>query len=116
MVRDLLANSTLEEDRLILAFSDEVGQAMAILRDFLYDSVYDVSYVHADFIRSAKVVRELFEVFMADDRLFLAEIGPAPKKEKDRLRAVCDFIAGMTDRYALELYNKVFLPRPWGVY
>jgi len=30
-------------------------------------------------------------------------------------RAVCDFVAGMTDRYALDLYQDIFLPKPWAV-
>ncbi|MDX1775332.1 MAG: hypothetical protein R3297_01995, partial [Desulfobulbales bacterium] len=30
-------------------------------------------------------------------------------------RHVCDFIAGMTDRYALDLYQEIFLPKPWSV-
>ena len=116
MVRDVLANTSLTQDNVQVAFSREVGQAMTRLRDFLYESVYDISFVHADFVRSAKVVRELFEVFMIDDPIYLDEIGPLPRSEPDRVRTVCDFVAGMTDRYALELYNKIFLPRPWGIY
>jgi len=30
-------------------------------------------------------------------------------------RAACDFVAGMTDRYALDLYKNIFLPKPWSV-
>ncbi|MEW5722075.1 MAG: deoxyguanosinetriphosphate triphosphohydrolase [Thermodesulfobacteriota bacterium] len=116
MVRDLLACSRVEGKWIELAFSSQVGQAMVDLRNFLYDFVYDVDWVHADFVRSTKVIRELFEVFLSDDRLYQKEIGRPPEAEADRLRAVCDFVAGMTDRYALELYNTIFLPRPWGVY
>lgn len=116
MVRDILTSSIQKEDDLELHFSPDVEKAMLTLRDFLYDCVYDINYVHADFIRSAKVIQELFEVFMNDDDIYLTEIGPVPLLEDDRARAACDFVAGMTDRYALELYNKVFLPRPWGIY
>jgi dGTPase len=34
---------------------------------------------------------------------------------KEAHRKVCDFIAGMTDRYALELYEHLFMPKPWTV-
>ena len=115
MVRDLLRNSREENNWLHMAFSSEVEQAMMDLRDFLYDRVYDIAEVHADFIRSAKIVRELFEEFMSNNELYKKEIGPVPENESKRLRAVCDFVAGMTDRYSLELYNQIFLPRPWGV-
>jgi len=116
MVRDFLTNTRIEPNHVEPAFSSEVHQAMINLRDFLYDFVYDVSEVHADFIRSAKVVRELFEIFQTDDALYTREIAPAPIEQAERTRTVCDFIAGMTDRYALDLYNRIFLPRPWGVY
>ena len=116
MVRDVLANTSLDQDQVQVAFSTKVSQAMTQLRDFLYESVYDISFVHADFVRSAKVIRELFEVFMSNDPIYLEEIGPLPQAAPNRARAVCDFVAGMTDRYALELYNKIFLPRPWGIY
>ena len=116
MVRDLLRHTEIEDDQVRLNFSPKVGEAMFTLRDFLYDSVYDVDYVHADFIRSAKIVRELYEVFIADEKHYLDEIGPIPAESAERTRRVCDFVAGMTDRYALELYNRIFLPRPWGIY
>ncbi|MEW6266883.1 MAG: deoxyguanosinetriphosphate triphosphohydrolase [Thermodesulfobacteriota bacterium] len=116
MVRDLLSHTRLEDDRIDLAFSPQVSQAMIELREFLYASVYDVDYVHADFVRSAKVIRELYLIFLSDDDLYLKEIGPVPREMADRSRSVCDFVAGMTDVYALDLYNRVFLPRPWGVY
>jgi dGTPase len=116
MVRDLLRHSVVEPSFIELAFSPRVGEAMVALRDFLYESVYNVDDVHADFIRSSKVVRELFQVYLEEDKFFLKEIGSVPADPEDRMRSVCDFIAGMTDRYALELYNRIFLPRPWGVY
>jgi dGTPase len=52
---------------------------------------------------------------MEDEGVFEEEIGeklPGTSREQ----SVCDFIAGMTDRYALHLYEKLFLPRPWMVY
>ena len=116
MVRDLLENTAVREDGLDLSFSREVGEAMLGLRHFLYDFVYDVDFVHGDFIRSSKLLRELYQCFMSEDKLYTAEIGPMPEDSSGRARSVCDFIAGMTDRYALELYNRIFMPRPWGIY
>ena len=116
MVRDVLENSLVEENEVRLRLSTAVEEAMLRLRDFLYDSVYDVDWVHADFVRSKKVIRELFEVFLSDDAVYLSEIGPIPAETGIRERCVTDFIAGMTDSYALDLYNRIFLPRPWHVY
>lgn len=116
MVRDVLFHTVFDGQQVRISFSDQVEQAMVELREFLYASVYDVNYVHADFIRSTKVIRELCEVFMSDESLYCSEIGPLPADKSQRLRCVGDYVAGMTDIYALGLYNRVFLPRPWGIY
>jgi len=55
---------------------------------------------------------ELYERFTSDIDLFLKEI------DRDELydaadKCVCDYLAGMTDRYAFHLYERIFLPRPW---
>ncbi|MBW2092251.1 MAG: deoxyguanosinetriphosphate triphosphohydrolase [Deltaproteobacteria bacterium] len=116
MVLNLVRNTRINGEDIELGFSPEVEAAMIGLRDFLYDHVYDVNRVHEDFIRSAKVVRELYEVFMQEKALLLKELGSWPEDEVQRAREVCDFIAGMTDRYALDLYQRIFLPKPWAVF
>jgi len=116
MVLNLVRNTRINGRDIVLGFSPEVEEAMIGLRDFLYDHVYDVNKVHEDFIRSTKVVRELYEIFMQEKSLFRKEIGPWPEDETQRAREVCDFIAGMTDRYALDLYQRIFLPKPWAVF
>jgi dGTPase len=83
-----------------------------VLRDFLYERVYDNMEVHADFLKASKVVRELFEKLANDDDFYLAQVGVLPPAG-ERVRRAADHIAGMTDRYALQLYEDTFLPRPW---
>jgi dGTPase len=82
------------------------------LRDFLYDQVYDSEVVHGDFVKASKILIEFYEKFTTDVDLFLKEI------DRDELydtidACVCDYLAGMTDRYAFDLYERIFLPRPW---
>lgn len=116
MVHDLVHSTKVEDGKLVQAFSVDVEGAIFSLRDFLYEFVYNMKMVHKEFDRSAKVIRELFETFMKDENLFKDEIGPWPEDESVRMRRVCDFVAGMTDRYALDLYRQIFLPSPWAVY
>ncbi len=106
MVRDIIA-STLEAG-MRLSLSPEVHEAMLALREFLYQNVYENERVRADFIRARKVVAELYEYLLKSEQAARAEEAGTPRE-----RFVCDYIAGMTDRYALDLYRKVFLPRPW---
>ncbi len=112
MVRDLIGR-TLEGGGRVLSMSQDVRQAMDALRDFLYQRVYDNMEVHGDFIKASKVVEELFARLVDDDDFFRLQAGEPPAGA-ERSRAVADYIAGMTDRYALTLYEKTFLPRPWG--
>ncbi len=111
MVKDIITE-TLERGGGELFISKEVLSAIWDLREFLWDRVYENEAVHADFYKAAKILKELYQYFMSHPDHFLALI----EKESpyDSLeRCVCDFLAGMTDRYAFNLYEKLFLPLPW---
>jgi dGTPase len=97
-----------------LHLTEEVLSAILELRDFLWDRIYENEMVHADFHKAAKILKELYQYFMDHSDTFLFLI------EKEALydsleRCVCDFLAGMTDRYAFNLYEKLFLPHPWKI-
>jgi dGTPase len=68
--------------------------------------------VHADFIKSAKIIRELYLHFLRNEAEFDQEAGEA-FIHGSLERRIVDFIAGMTDRYAFRLFEKLFLPQPW---
>jgi dGTPase len=112
MVRDLVY-STLDQGEGRLIMSPEIMEVMSDLRSFLYENVYETSRVHDDFIKAMKVVRELYQYFL-ENGLPEEVAGPDAETIGDH-RAVCDFVAGMTDRYALDLYQNIFLPKPWAV-
>lgn len=86
MVLDLVRNTRINGPEIELGFSSSVGQAVNILRDFLFDYVYDMNRIHKDFTRSSKVVRELYEIFMSEEDFFTQEIGPWPENEVQRAR------------------------------
>lgn len=113
MVKDTVyATLDTQGDGLSLTMSPEILQAVVALRAFLYDRVYDAEVVHGDFLKASKILIELYEKFTADCDFFLKEIGRA--ELYDAVDAcVCDYLAGMTDRYAFNLYERIFLPRPW---
>lgn len=95
-----------------LSIRREILSAISDLRDFLWKRVYENEDVHADFRKAAKILRELYQYFVSDSEYFLRLI------ERESLydsleRCICDFLAGMTDRYAFNLYQKLFLPLPW---
>ena len=120
MVRDLIT-STLEQDDGRLRLSDLMNATITELRSFLYDNVYRNRQVHNEFEKAQRIIRDLYSFFFTHEFPqknrncpLRPEVSSAEEKKK-RHRQVCDFIAGMTDRYALDLYTKIFMPKPWTV-
>jgi len=114
MVKDLIY-ATLEGSALELRMHDSTYEALVSLRDFLYERVYEIHTVHDDFVRAKKVLHELYYRLLEDEAVFREQIGEIPSGSS-REQTVCDFIAGMTDRYALHLHERIFMPKPWVVY
>jgi len=120
MVRDLIS-STLERNDGSLRLSRQMNETITELRAFLYDNVYRNWQVHNEFEKAQRIIRDLYSFFFLhefpqknEDFPLRPEIRSGDEKKK-RHRQVCDFIAGMTDRYALGLYTKIFMPKPWTV-
>lgn len=83
----------------------EIGAAFLRLRRFMFQNVYLASPAHDEAERASGVVRALFDWYAADP----GRLPPAP--EPDPVRRVTDFVAGMTDRYALRRYREAFEPQ-----
>ena len=117
MINDLVFSSRKDGDELVLSMSDNVFGAMAALRTFLYDNVYRSPLVHNEFIKAKKILSELYAYFldqevMLEQELVGMEMGGIYRNGDSRERIVCDFIASMTDRYAMALYERLFFPSP----
>ncbi len=111
MVTDVI-KSSLEVDLERVRFSSGVLEAVTELRGFLYDRVYSAPVVYREFIKATKLVEELYNHLLTHPQ----DVNNMQGNEDDPLpRRVSDFIAGMTDRYALHLYSRLFLPSPWEV-
>jgi len=114
MVRDMIKQSAGPEGKDI-RLSPNVTEAVKGLRQWLHENVYQVDSVHADFEKASRVLRELFLFFIDNEEALLAHGGR--RHPGDALGvSVADFIAGMTDRYAMNLYHKLFLPQPWKIF
>jgi dGTPase len=116
MVNDMVSSSRLEEKRQI-RMSDEVLDALIALRDYLYEAVYEKDEIRGEFEKAQRIISELWSYFHNHADEFRAKHWPKGVPESDGLsRAIGDFITGMTDRYALRIYEEYFLPRRWTVY
>lgn len=114
MVCDMI-ESSLQAGGSEIRLSDAVSDSIEGLRDWLFEHVYQVRTVHDDFVKASRVLRELF-LFFASDAEALRAHGARPLPGDSVAVSVADFIAGMTDRYALNLYNRLFLPQPWKIF
>ena len=95
----------------LIRYSDELFEANRALRKFLYQNVYYHPRVAEVNQRACEMLRQVFEAYVVDPE----RLGEAATKriEKEGLhRTVCDYIAGMTDRYLMEEYAGIMNPRP----
>ncbi|MGA1839508.1 MAG: deoxyguanosinetriphosphate triphosphohydrolase [bacterium] len=112
LVKDIIY-STINCDMEMIKMSEDVLMATDLLRSFLYRNVYYNPVTRAEFEKASKIIQELYSYYLNHTELIIAE---EPQEEGENTeRIVCDFIAGMTDRYALMTYEKIFLPQPWMV-
>lgn len=118
-VVDATANQDPEElrERHLVRMDEHALEALVELRAFLYERVYDNEVVHGEFEKAQRILGELWEHYHRHEGQFRAEWWPRGTRPDEGLdRAVCDFLSGMTDRYALRAYEELRLPRHWSIY
>ncbi len=117
MMEQLVYNSGPQNGEFVLAMGKDAFHAMTILRKFLYERVYRSPAVHNEFAKAKKVIMGLYTYFLQNTDQLQAELekmemAPWDSSKNKLKKSVCDVIASMTDRYALELYSKIFFPKP----
>ena len=94
----------------LAGFSDEMTGEERALKAFLYERMYKAPEVEAVRVEAQKVVAGLAAAYRADPRLLPEPWRPADPSPVSTLRAIGDFIAGMTDRYAVRQYCSLIGP------
>ncbi|MFC5344306.1 deoxyguanosinetriphosphate triphosphohydrolase [Brevundimonas staleyi] len=96
--------------RTLIQFSDPMMADLGILRKFLFERMYRHYRVNRTRSQARRILAEMFQLFMAEPEVMPTEWGvlAATSDPHKRARAVCDYIAGMTDRYAIEEHRKLF--------
>ena len=107
LVTDLVNQS---EDSPEIRMSDEAFRALDTLRDFLFELVYLRDEARSEQDKAIALVRSLFAHYLDHPDQVPEEYHRAPGDLPTR---VADYIAGMTDRYALRVYEQLFLPQGW---
>jgi dGTPase len=113
MVIDLVVRSAGQPG---LDMSRRVLGAMNDLKDFLFERVYGpgASGPRVDELRIAgRLIRELFRFYMENPEKLPEDWQIQGDSVEGKARRVCDFVAGMTDRYAQQMYARHFMPEAW---
>jgi len=118
MIKDVIENTEVVNGEMELSISPRLYETMIYLRAFLYDNVYRAPQVHSEFEKAKKILFDLYEYFLKNKDAFIRENTRMFEEQAVEIdynntpyeRRVCDFIAGMTDRYAQNLYSRIFIP------
>lgn len=111
MVMDLIENSW---QRPVISMSPAVQKATDELREFLFEKVYVGSEAKREEKKARHVVQCLYTYLVKNPERLPREYYARCEKVGTE-RAVCDYIAGMTDRYAILIFEKLFIPRAFSI-
>ncbi|MBI3223077.1 MAG: deoxyguanosinetriphosphate triphosphohydrolase [Nitrosomonadales bacterium] len=93
----------------LIAFSTEIAEQQRVLKNFLRTQLYRHYHVMRMSAKAQRIISELFGIFMADKRLLPPQFQQREARDDaDRARAVADYVAGMTDRYAIREHRRIF--------
>ena len=109
MVKDVVVE-TQKSDLAEIRMSGEVLEATLAMRAFLFDAVYENEIATAEFKKAAGILGGLWEKVRQAPEAWL---DPRTLDREGLDAAARDFLAGMTDRYAVRLFEELFIPRPW---
>jgi dGTPase len=102
-------------DHALVAFSPDMAEDLARLRQFLHARMYRHWRVNRTRSQARRILAEMFSLFLAEPDVLPSEwfARSQNRDEAGRARVVCDYIAGMTDRFAIEEHRKLFQLDVW---
>jgi dGTPase len=111
MVMDVVEQS---EGKPIVQLSPPMLEAMNRMKEFMFERLYHHPRVLAEREKMRVIISQLFGYYMEHPDMLPENFRPAEPSYEAQVQSVCDYIAGMTDRYAIQRYIQLFLPRNWG--
>lgn len=111
MIIDIINESTEKEDILM---SSGVKAATDMLRSYMFEKVYIGSQAKTEEKKAQNIIRELYYFFTEyPEKMPRESIDKLKNGDRDINRLVCDYIAGMSDRYAINTFSYYFIPSSW---
>jgi len=92
----------------LIRFSPTMREETTALKRFLHANLYRHFQVNRMRVKASRVMRELFEAFMTDPVLLPPDYQEASGNQDRQARKIADYIAGMTDRYAIREHRRIY--------
>ncbi|MBQ4283393.1 MAG: deoxyguanosinetriphosphate triphosphohydrolase [Lachnospira sp.] len=113
LINDIINNSYDKND---ICMSQEVGNAMTELRQFMFGSLYKNPTAKSEEVKANKLISELYEYYMDNPFALPDNYRKFIDDRKEPLeRVVCDYIAGMSDQYSVAVFEEIYVPKSWKV-
>jgi dGTPase len=110
-IHDIITNSRDIDD---IRMSDEIGQAMKELRAFMFENVYQNPKAKGEEVKAERLVENLYEYYYKNNYMLPDEYRMLMEERGDSLeRVVCDYISSMSDRFAIAVFNDIYMPDSW---
>jgi dGTPase len=103
-------SDVMKADAKLVCFSSETEPRVKKLKEFLYVNLYKHYRVERMAEKAKRIIEDLFNTYNANPKILPTSIQERVEKDGKKERIICDYIAGMTDRFALDEYNKLFDP------
>ena len=113
MILNIIENSL---GKKCVKMSEEFVASTDLLRSYMFENIYIDSEGKKEESKAEYIIKEIYEYYMQNpksiptDHLMIYDI------DESLDDIVTDYIAGMTDRYVINIYNEIFIPKPWEKY
>jgi len=108
-VRSIIENSGDE-----IKMAPDIEKEFHAFKAFMFEAVYRNQVAKGEEGKARELVATLYKYFLSHVELLPGEYHRIADEE-GKPRAVCDYISGMTDRYAVHIYENIFVPKAWGI-
>lgn len=109
-IHDIVMTSLDKDD---IRMSDDTAQAMKDLRSFMFERVYQNPQAKSEEGRAEALIETLYEYYMANFDILPGDLKALYDKGDAKEQIVCDYVGAMTDRYAISVYEQIFIPKTW---
>jgi deoxyguanosinetriphosphate triphosphohydrolase, putative len=111
-VHDIVTNSMGKND---ICMSREIAKAMTDMRQFMFENVYENPVAKSEEGKAERLTETLYQYYMKHIGQMPEEFLDLLSEGEPREQVVCDYIAAMTDRFAIATYEEIYIPKSWSI-